>query len=184
MAWLLVLASVPAALTGAILGDYIENTLDEKIWLIAVMLIVGALLLAWADSRDGMREADTFRARDALLMGAGQALALQPGVSRSGVTITVGRFIGFNRAAAARISFLMAIVITTGAVVFKAKDAGSIPSDFYAPFLWGIVASAVTGWLAVWATLRLVSTRTFLPFVIYRIALGLSVLCLVASSFR
>jgi undecaprenyl-diphosphatase len=184
MAWLLVLASVPAALTGAVFGGFIEDNLDEKIWLIAVMMIVGALLLAWADSREGMREADTFRVRDALLMGAGQALALQPGVSRSGVTITVGRFIGFNRAAAARLSFLMAIVITSGAVVFKARDAGSIPSDFYAPFLWGIVASAITGWLAVWATLRLVSTRTFMPFVIYRIAVGLAVLSVLASSFR
>jgi undecaprenyl-diphosphatase len=78
----------------------------------------------------------------------------------------------------------MAIVITAGAVVFKAKDAGSIPSDFYAPFVWGIVASAITGWVAVWATLRLVSTKTFMPFVIYRIGAGLAVLCLLASSFR
>ena len=112
---------------------------------------------------------ESFRPRDALLMGAGQALALQPGVSRSGVTMTVGRFIGFNRQATARISFLMAIVITAGAVVFKIKDVGTIPSDFYAPFLWGIVASAVTGWFAVWATLRIVSTYSFMPFVVYRI---------------
>ena len=184
MAWLLVLASVPAALTGAIFGGFIEENLDEQIWLIGVMLIVGALFLAWADRLHGSREMESFRARDALLMGAGQALALQPGVSRSGVTMTVGRFIGFNRQATARISFLMAIVITAGAVVFKIKDVGSIPSDFYAPFLWGIVASAVTGWFAVWATLRIVSTHSFMPFVVYRIVLGVLVLCLLASSFR
>ena len=184
MAWLLVSASVPAALTGAIFGGFIEDNLDDKIWLIAVMLIVGGLFLAWADRLHGDREIDSFGVRDALLMGAGQALALQPGVSRSGVTMTVGRFIGFNRDATARISFLMAIVITAGAVVFKAKDVGSIPSDFYAPFLWGIVASAVTGWLAVWATLKIVRTYSFMPFVIYRIVVGVAVLCLLASSFR
>ena len=184
MAWLLVLASVPAALTGAIFGGFIEDNLDDKIWLIAVMLIVGGLFLGWADRLHGSREIDSFGTRDALLMGAGQALALQPGVSRSGVTMTVGRFIGFNREATARISFLMAILITAGAVVFKAKDVGSIPSDFYAPFLWGIVASAVTGWIAVWATLRIVSTYSFMPFVIYRIVVGVSVLLLLASSFR
>jgi undecaprenyl-diphosphatase len=120
-------------------------------------------------------------------MGAGQALALQPGVSRSGVTITVGRFIGFDRAGAARISFLMSLIITAGAVAFKLGDVmagGGIPRDFYAPFIWGIAASAVTGWVAVWATLKLVTTRTFMPFVVYRVVAGVGVLALLASSFR
>jgi undecaprenyl-diphosphatase len=78
----------------------------------------------------------------------------------------------------------MSVVITAGAVLFKAKDAGSIPADFYAPFLWGIASSALTGWLAVWATLRLVSTRTFGPFVGYRVAVGLGVLALLAAGLR
>jgi undecaprenyl-diphosphatase len=187
VAWLLVASSVPAAVTGAVFSNVIEEHLDDKIWLIAVMLIVMGLVLLWADARAGKRTIDEFGLRDALVMGAGQALALQPGVSRSGVTMTVGRWVGFDRAAAARISFLMSLVITGGAVVFKSGDvmtSGGIPSDFYAAFAWGIVASALTGWLAVWATLKLVTTRTFLPFVIYRLVAGVGVLVLLASSFR
>ncbi len=117
---------------------------------------------------------------------ARQALALQPGVSRSGVTITVGGKLGFDRDAAARLSFLMGIPIIAGAVVFKgaklAKDG--IPHGFAAPFLWGIVASGVTGYIAVWGLLRLMRTRTFTPFVIYRVILGLTVIAIAASSFR
>jgi undecaprenyl-diphosphatase len=187
VAWLLVASSVPAAVTGAVFSNVIEEHLDDKIWLIAVMLIVMGLVLLWADARAGKRTIDEFGLRDALVMGAGQALALQPGVSRSGVTMTVGRWVGFDRGAAARISFLMSLVITGGAVVFKSGDvmtSGGIPSDFYAAFAWGIVASALTGWLAVWATLKLVTTRTFLPFVIYRLVAGVGVLVLLASSFR
>jgi undecaprenyl-diphosphatase len=187
VAWLLVASSVPAAVTGAVFSNVIEEHLDDKIWLIAVMLIVMGLVLLWADARAGKRTIDEFGLRDALVMGAGQALALQPGVSRSGVTMTVGRWVGFDRAAAARISFLMSLVITGGAVVFKSGDvmtSGGIPSDFYAAFAWGIVASALTGWLAVWATLKLVTTRTFLPFVIYRLVAGVGVLVLLASSLR
>lgn len=184
IAWLLVAASIPAAVTGALLGGFIERELDDQIWLIAVMLIVFGVVLEWADRRPGRRELDSFRLRDALKMGGAQALALQPGVSRSGATISAARAIGFDRASAARLSFLMSVIITGGAVLFKAKDAGSIPSDFYAPFLWGIASSAVTGWLAVWATLKLVSTKTFKPFVAYRIALGAGVLVLLATGLR
>ena len=90
-------------------------------------------------------------------MGVGQAVALQPGVSRSGVTMTAGRLVGLGRDGAARFAFLMSLPITAGALVYKAADVVSeegIPDDFVAPFAWGIVASGITGWLAVWGTLR------------------------------
>ena len=99
-------------------------------------------------------------------MGAGQALALQPGVSRSGVTITVGRFMGLGRDGAARFAFLMSLPITAGALLFKWFDVqgeGGIPADFRAPFLWGIVASGVTGYIAVWGTLKLIPRTRSLP---------------------
>jgi undecaprenyl-diphosphatase len=118
---------------------------------------------------------------DALIMGAGQAVALQPGVSRSGVTMTAGRLVGLGRDGAARFAFLMSLPITAGALVFKAVDVfgeGGIPDGFIAPFAWGIVASGITGWLAVWGTLRLIRTRTFAPFVVYRVAVGIGVLVL------
>lgn len=180
MAWLLVASAVPAALTGALFADTIEEK-TGYIWLIATMLIVFGLVLGWADRRPGARSIDDVRLRDALVMGAGQAVALQPGVSRSGVTMTAGRLLGLGRDGAARFAFLMSLPITAGALVFKAVDVageGGIPDDFAAPFAWGIVASGVTGWLAVWGTLRLIRTRTFAPFVAYRVVVGLAVLVL------
>jgi undecaprenyl-diphosphatase len=120
-------------------------------------------------------------------MGAAQAIALQPGVSRSGATITAGRFVGLSRDGAARFAFLMSLPITAGALLFKwfdVQDAGGVPADFRAPFIWGIVASGITGYIAVWGTLRIIRTHSFLPFVLYRLAVGTLILLLVASTFR
>lgn len=182
MAWVLVASAIPAGVTGALFADVIERK-TGYIWLIATMLIVFGLVLGWADRRSGSRTFDEVRLRDALLMGAGQAVALQPGVSRSGVTMTVGRLAGLGRDGAARFAFLMSLPITAGALVFKGADVfgeGGIPDGFAAPFLWGIVASGITGWLAVWGTLRLIRTRSFGPFVVYRLVVGLGVLVLYA----
>jgi undecaprenyl-diphosphatase len=186
LAWLLLISAVPAAITGALLADFIEEK-TGAIWLIGLMLIVFGLILYWADRLPGNRSIEEYRLRDALTMGLGQALALQPGVSRSGVTITVGRMRRFNRDAAARISFLMSVPIIGGAVLFSGVDVmseGGIPSDFVAPFVWGIVASGVSGWFAVWATLTIIRTHSFTPFVIYRVALGVVVILLSASPWR
>ncbi len=176
-AWLLVASSVPAGLTGAVLSDPIEENTGQ-IWLIATMLIVFGLVLAVADRLPGRRPLEAVGVRDAVAMGVGQALALQPGVSRSGVTITVGRATGLSRDAAARFAFLMSLPIITGALIFKAFDVRSegIPDGFGPAFAWGIVASGVTGWVAVWATLRLIRTRSFTPFVVYRVTVGVGVL--------
>ena len=178
LAWLLVISTIPAAITGALFSDLIERK-TGYIWLIATMLIVFGLVLGWADRRPGTRNFDEVRLRDALLIGAGQAVALQPGVSRSGVTMTVGRMLGLDRDGAARFAFLMSLPVIAGALVFKAKDAfggAGIPDGFVAPFVWGIVASGITGWLAVWATLRMIRTRSFTPFVGYRVVVGVGVL--------
>jgi len=184
--WLLLLSAVPAALVGAALDNDIEK-LDDKIWLIGVMMILGGLLLLVADRLIGHRKVEGYRARDALLMGGAQVLALQPGSSRSGLTITAGRWLRFDRDAAARLSFLMALPITAGAGLFKLADvmsSGGIPSDLRVPFVVGMITSGLTGWFAVWGTLRYVRTHMFTPFVIYRVVLGVGVLALLASSFR
>ncbi|HQV57386.1 MAG TPA: undecaprenyl-diphosphate phosphatase, partial [Ilumatobacteraceae bacterium] len=124
--------------------------------------------------------------RDALTIGAAQIISLNPGTSRSGITITAGRFLGLSRDAAARASFLMAIPVTFGAVAFKllklAKDG--IPDGMGTPMIVGVITAGITGWFAVWGTIRLVRTRSFDIFVIYRVLLGLTVLGLLASSFR
>ena len=182
LAWLLLASTVPAGLTGALFSDVIERRTGD-VRLIALMLIAFGLLLGWADRRPGRRTLDELKTRDVVLMGVGQAIALQPGVSRSGVTMSAGRMAGLGRDGVARFAFLMSLPITTGALLFKAKDAlgeGGIPDGFAAPFVWGIVASGITGWLAVWGTLRLIKTRSFTPFVVYRVGVGLGVLVLYA----
>jgi undecaprenyl-diphosphatase len=186
-AWLLLLSAVPGVITGALLDSFITEHLGAE-WLIGIMLVVFGLVLAWADRRHGFRKADDFQTRDAVLMGVAQACALQPGVSRSGATMTAGRFLGFDRDSSARLSFLMSVPITTGAVAYKVGKLfvmdGGIPDGFAAAFGWGIVASGVSGFLAVAGLLRLVRTRTFAPFVVYRVALGCGVIALAASSIR
>ncbi len=187
IAWLLVLSAIPAAITGALLDDVIEQ-LDDEIWLIAVMLIVFGGVLLWADrTSPGDRDTSTWSVRDAAAMGIGQALALQPGVSRSGVTITVARRMGLSREAATRLSFLMSLPIIAGAGVYKGMSVmadGGIPAELRSAFAWGMASSAVTGWVAVWGTLRFVRTRTFQPFAVYRWVVGAGVLMLLATGVR
>lgn len=177
IAWFLAASAVPAAVAG-VAADKLIDELD-RIWLIAVMLIVFGLVLLVADRMPERRLLSEFRMRDALLMGFGQALALQPGVSRSGATLTVSRFLGFEREAAARLVFLMSLPIVGGAGVYALVDV-SVPTDFWAPFIWGMASSAFTGWVAVWGMLRLVNSRSFTPFVIYRVFIGVVVLVALA----
>ncbi|MGH9177873.1 MAG: undecaprenyl-diphosphate phosphatase [Acidimicrobiales bacterium] len=180
MAWLLFLSSLPAGAVGLVLDSVVEDHLAAE-WLIGLMLVVFGLVLWWADRLPGDRPADRFSFRDALAMGTAQALALQPGVSRSGATISMARYRGFTRDGAARLSFLMSLPIIGGVGVYKGIDVAAgagIPAGFRAAFAWGMLASAVTGFLAVWGLLRLVRTRSFTPFVAYRVAAGLLVLAL------
>lgn len=185
LAWLLLLSAVPGAITGALLESTIEDHLGQ-FWLIGIMLILFGVILYWADTLGGDRKVTDFRLRDALWMGAGQALALQPGVSRSGVTMTVGRMLKLDRDATARISFLMGIPIIGGAVVFKLgkQIAHGFPPGMAAPFFWGTVASAISGYIAVWGLLKLIRSRGFTPFVIYRVLAGLAVLTVYLSGVR
>ncbi|MGB8860536.1 MAG: undecaprenyl-diphosphate phosphatase [Ilumatobacteraceae bacterium] len=185
LAWLLVLSALPAAAVGAV-G---EQTIDEKLGtpvLIACSLIVFGVLLAWADRRAGTRTLADYTGADASKVGFAQVLALNPGTSRSGITMTAARFLGFTRDAAARASFLMAVPVTAGAVAFKMLKllSDGIPHDLGVPMIVGIVTSGLSGWLAVWGTLKLIRTRSFMPFVVYRIALGVLVLLLVVTGVR
>lgn len=179
LAWLLVLASLPAATVGLAL-DTLVGDRNGGFVVIGLMLIVFGIILLVADNLLGRRTVDQFSVRDAVLMGMAQAVALQPGVSRSGATISMGRFLGFERDAAARFSFLMSVPITGGLGIYKALKLflvdGGLPPGFGAPFAWGIVASGITGFIAVAALLRLIKTRSFFPFVAYRVVAGAGVI--------
>lgn len=185
IAWFLLWSSVPAAMAGALLESWIDDALGTPV-VIAVTLIVFALVLAVADRREGRMSLEDMGWKHVTAIGLAQVLALNPGTSRSGITISAGRFLGLDRWSAARFSFLMSLPITAGAVVFEIGGllSDGMPSDFLAPMLVGIAASAVSGWVAVAGLLRLVRTRTFQVFVVYRVLLGAGILLLAASSLR
>lgn len=186
LAWLLLLSSTPAAVVGVLFDSVVEDHLGAE-WLIGLLLVVFGLVLLWADRLPGDRGEGEFGLRSALLMGAAQAAALQPGVSRSGATISMGRWLGFDRDSAARLSFLMSIPIMAGAGLYEAVKLvrdGGIPAGFGDAFAVGTLSSAVTGFLAVWGLLRFVRSHSFRPFVAYRVVAGIGIVAVAASGFR
>jgi undecaprenyl-diphosphatase len=188
-AWLLVLSAVPAGIVGAAFEEKITEKLGSPA-LIGVSLIIFGVLLIWADRRatakSHIRTVDSLTLRNALVIGAAQVLALNPGTSRSGITITAARLSGYSRDAAARLSFLMSVPIISGAVVFKLAKLvrDGIPEGLLVPMLVGIVVAGVSGWIAMWSMIRLVRTKTFAPYVFYRCIVGVGVLLALASTWR
>jgi undecaprenyl-diphosphatase len=187
LAWLIVVATIPAALAGAALEDFISKRLGDP-WQIAILLAVFGILLLVADQSPQDRRMEDLGMRTAFLVGCAQAIALAPGVSRSGITITAGRFLRLSRDAAARFSFLLLVPIVLGAVVLKGtKDVllgGGLPPGSAGPFIVGTLAAAVTGLIAIWALLGYVRQHTYLPFVIYRLVAAVLIALAIASGWR
>ena len=184
-AWMFVLSAVPAGIAGALAENWITEKLGTPA-LIAISLMVFGVVLVWADRQTGTRDLDSFSTRDALLIGAAQVLALNPGTSRSGITITAARKFGFSRDAAARVSFLMSVPVIGGAVLLKLTKLASdgIPDGLIIPMIVGIVSAGISGWIAMWGMIRLLRSRSFAPFVMYRFVAGIAVLTLLSTSFR
>ena len=184
-AWLFVASAIPAGIAGAIGQQWITDKLGTPV-LIAVSLVFFGLLLLWADRQQGTRDVNTFTRKDALLIGLAQVLALNPGTSRSGITITAARKFGFSRDAAARVSFLMSVPVIGGAVLFSLVKLirDGIPDGLIAPMIAGIIAAGISGWVAMWGMIRILRTRNFNMFVMYRVAVGFGVLSIAASSWR
>jgi undecaprenyl-diphosphatase len=183
MGWLIVIGSVPIVVLGVAFQDAIETHL-RNLYITAAMLIVFGLILGWADSRSAQRlSLRDLSLRDGLLFGCAQALALIPGVSRSGGTITAGRLMGYTRSAAAEYSFLLAMPAVFGSGLFElAKSLGepaAVPG--WAPTIVAGLVAFVVGYLVIIAFLKIVSTFSYRPFVIYRVALGGAVLVLLAT---
>jgi undecaprenyl-diphosphatase len=182
MGWFIIIGSLPIVVLGIFLKDTIEEDF-RNLWIIGTTLIVLGLILGIADrvSSDRLRIRD-MRLRDAVLMGLAQACALVPGVSRSGATISMGRFLGYEREAATRYAFLLAIPAVVGAGIFELKEIpGGDNSYGWGPTLVATVVSFLIGYAAIAWLLRYVATNSYLPFVIYRVGLGSLTLALLAA---
>ena len=186
IAWFLFVATIPAVIIGGVGESFIADHLGEP-WQIAIFLAVFALVLWVADQRPTTRHMDDLSTREAVLIGSAQALALAPGVSRSGITISAGRFLGLDRDAAARVSFLLLVPITLGAVVFKGTTdvlLGDLPDGWHGPFVVGVLAALASGLVAIDFLLGFVRRHTYTPFVVYRLIVAAIVLLIIASGWR
>ena len=179
------IGTIPAVIAGGLASDFIDEHLGEP-WMIAVQLIFFAALLDWADRKAQRRSLEKTEVRDGLWIGLAQILALAPGTSRSGITITAGRFLGLDRDAAARFSFLLLIPIVAGATLFKGISAvhEGLPPGVGGPMVVGTIAAAVSGYVAIVFLLRLVRTTSYRPFVLYRYAAGIAILIVIATGLR
>jgi undecaprenyl-diphosphatase len=174
--WYLVAASVPGALSGYLLEDKAETVFRSPI-LIAMMLILMGILLYWADRRSAKKiEINNITFGTSLFIGISQALAIIPGVSRSGITMTTGLLMGLNREGAARFSFLLSTPIIFGAAMVKLPGVISNSSMINVNFAIGMAVSCITGIASIGFLLRYVQTKDFLPFVWYRFVLGVLVI--------
>jgi undecaprenyl-diphosphatase len=185
LAWAIVIGTIPGMIVGAAFESVIEDTLGQPV-IIAVMLAVFGVVLYVVDliARSD-RGLDSVGPRTGLFAGIAQALALQPGVSRSGITITAARAIGLDRETAARFSFLLALPIIAGAGGLKAIDVAQTGLQGYGTqFLAGFVAAAVSGFTVIWFLLRYLRTHDFLLFMVYRLAVAALVIGLVVSGTR
>lgn len=177
LGWWVLLGSLPIVILGVLFQDVIESKL-RNLWIIVVVLVVFALVLAVADKVGvKMRSIETLRGRDALALGLAQAAAVVPGVSRSGGTISMGLFLGLTREAAARYSFLLAIPAVLGSGVYELitsrDDLTAVGSPgLLATGVAALVAFAVGYVVIVWF-LKVITTHSFLPFVAYRIVFAL-----------
>jgi undecaprenyl-diphosphatase len=177
--------TVPAVIFGGLGSGFIDEHLGEP-WMIAVQLIAFGALLMYADRLPQRKSLEQSSVKDGLYIGLAQVLALAPGTSRSGITITAARYLGLDRDAAARFSFLLLIPIVAGATVFKAAGAihDGLPPGVGGPMIVGTVAAAVSGYLAIAFLLRLVRTASYAPFVYYRDAAGAAILLIIATGLR
>lgn len=183
LGWLIILGSLPVVIIGFIFKDAIENQL-RSLWVIAFTLIIFGLVLGFAD-RVGKRtrSIEQLTPKHGMLFGLGQALAVIPGVSRSGGTISVGLLLGYSRQAAARYSFLLAIpaVIASGLYEFLKTFGQLESSDLVATIVATLVSFAV-GFSVIVGLLRYLNRGTFLPFVIWRVSVGLILIFLLATN--
>jgi undecaprenyl-diphosphatase len=186
--WLLVLATIPAGVAGLLFQKKIEGAVRDNLYVIGAMAILVGLLM-WVAESVGRRQKDLghLSSFDALVIGTAQALALVPGVSRSGITMSAGLFRNLERETAARFSFLLLTPTVAGIALKKFYDLykheGGIPHEMQTPMLVGMVVSAITGCIVIRFFLEFLKRSTFAAFIIYRIVFGIIVIALAFFRF-
>ncbi|HEU4450973.1 MAG TPA: undecaprenyl-diphosphate phosphatase [Gaiellaceae bacterium] len=185
-AWFVAVATVPAAVIGALGEELIAEHLGEP-WQIAIFLAVFGVVLWFADRTPPRRRMSDLGPGTAVAVGLAQSLALMPGVSRSGITITAARFLGLDRDSAARVSFLLLVPIVFGASLWKGVTdvlLGDLPPGYVGPFVVGMLASAGSGLLAIWGLLGYVRRHDYSLFVVYRLVAAVFVFLVIATNVR
>jgi undecaprenyl-diphosphatase len=185
LGWLIVIGTIPIGIFGLAFKDQIENGARD-LYLIGIALIVLGLVLLWAEEvSKRTRQIDSITTRDGVLIGIAQALALIPGVSRSGATISAGLFLGFEREAAARYSFLLSVpaVVLSGlaelaSLIKDGNDGQHVP---FGGLIIATVIAFIVGYASIAFLLRYLANHTVIVFVVYRVALGVLVLALVGA---
>ncbi len=186
MAWIVVIATIPGVAAGAAGGTTIERHLGQP-WQIALLLALLGAVLGMVDRLPAGREAGHLGYWEGAVLGLAQALALAPGVSRSGIVITAARLLRLSRDEAARVAFLLLIPVVVGASVWKGiRDVAleGLPPGWAGPFVIGMLAAAATGAVAIAALLGYVRRHTYGLFVVYRLAAAAAVLALIAAGVR
>lgn len=175
----LAIATIPAGIAGLLLNDLAETTFRSPVLIATTLAVMGVLLWAVDKYSERTRDIESVTMKDAILVGLAQVLALIPGVSRSGSTITAGRALKLDRPSAARFSFLMSMPITLAAVILKLPEAIRA-EGLSAPLIAGVAAAAFSSWLAISVLLRFVSRHSFGVFAAYRLLLSAAVLITLA----
>jgi undecaprenyl-diphosphatase len=186
LAWAVFAATIPAAIAGAAGEEFIEKKLGAP-WQIAITLGVFGVALWLADRLPQRRGLGDIRVRSGFLIGVAQVLALVPGVSRSGITITAGRLWRLDRDSAARFSFLLLVPVVLGAVVYKGLKhvvLHSLPAGSAGPFLVGTLAAAAVGLVAIDVLLGYVRRHDYSVFALYRLALAAVIVIVIATGVR
>ena len=184
MGWLIIVGSVPIVVIGYLAQDLITTEL-RSLWIIATMMVVFGLVLGAADRFGGKtKELSELNVKHGILYGLAQSLALIPGVSRSGATIAMGRYLGYSREAALRYSFLLALPAVFGSGFYQLQSALSenqVAVYSLSETLVATVIAFAVGYLVIAWLLKFVTTKSFAPFIIYRVAFGSAVLVLLAT---
>jgi undecaprenyl-diphosphatase len=185
LGWLIILGSLPIVLLGYLFQENIRNTF-RSLWLIAIVMIVFGIILGIADRfGKSQRDISTLSSGHGIANGFAQALALVPGVSRSGATIAMGRALGYTRESALRYSFLLAVPAVFGSGFYELQGAIS-DGDSNAPYtlietFGATLVAFIVGYVVIAWLMKFIATRSFMPFIIYRIALGTLILILLAT---